>query len=245
MTPTVWVPLCDALWIALYGYTQDDCEPQPGALLHGLKRFEIPAARRDFDIALSEAALNAAVHFEGRHPAGALPEPIPSTYFIEPCGFNTDGSITPFPYNAVSELRPRPGNGGITWTNVAVSRSEFFKWLPTAFPTTGNYLGVETAGDIPANSSPGSDSEPGLVQNTKKNFFSKQELLKDWLREKFDGGPVPEPKFECRKDLINSAINDIQKLRGKCDEATMKKAIDSYNTDIRNDPKRSDRNRSD
>lgn len=259
MPKTQWVSLRDALWTAFQGEAaaepsegdaaaepsevdkEDDYRPLPGSLLHGLTSDKIKAKRIEFDIALSKAALNGTVHFVGRRSADALPEPLPTAYFIEPCGFNTNGSITPYPYNPLANLRPRPVNDGITWTKVAVNDSEFFQWLSTTFPSTTAYIRTETNTDAMAKAF-GSGTEINLIEPSKKNAFSKQEVLKAWLRQEFDGQPVPEPKFECRKDLISRAIREVPKLRGICDEATMKKAIDNYNADIRNNPKQSDRN---
>jgi hypothetical protein len=243
MTQSAWVPLREALWIAFYGDTKDDWQTRPGALLHGLKRTEIPATRREFDIALSKAALDGAVHFQGRRSADALPEPIPPASFVEPCGFSTDGSITPRPYSPIVSLRAHPADDGITWSKVIVNRIEFCEWLSTTFPKTAAHVGAARSSDK-TTPSPDLGPEVRTLGNSKRKTFSKQELLKAWLQQKFDGQPVPDPQFECRKDLISRAIYEVPKLRGTCDEATMKKAIDNYNANIRNDPKQSDRNSS-
>jgi hypothetical protein len=139
-----WIPLRDALWCAFQGDapagsaeldTEDNYRPQPGSLLHGLTSDKARAKRKEFDKALSQAALDGDVHFEGCRLPNTPPEPIPRAYFVKPRGFSTDGSITPWAYNPLVYLRPMSEeNDGVTWKEVVVNRNEFSKWLAREFP---------------------------------------------------------------------------------------------------------------
>ncbi len=81
---------------------------------------------------------------------------------------------------------------------------------------------------------------PAGVQSKarKAGETGKQPLLVKWLEKRFEGKPVPSPSFEPRKPLISKALAENHGLGGTLDDATMQKAIETYNAGAsKNDPK--------
>jgi hypothetical protein len=85
MSRHVWVPLKAVVQLALYGEPispdasdEEKLRAKPG-ILRGLPSLEQFKRREQFDIALSKAALDGRVHFEGCRSPNAPPESISLT----------------------------------------------------------------------------------------------------------------------------------------------------------------------